>query len=285
MSTTLPVPAQDEAAAADAPAATPQAPAIPDDGSAQPAGLQQALDNLRQRPPAQSRPASHHGTGPRLFEAAEADAGVPVERWMVSYADFITLMFVFFLALYTMLPKETHEELLGRIAQPTPKEAAPAASQASAPAANTPSAPELLSEVEAALAPLIDSGDVHARRVPRGVQLEIRDTALFEIGTAELNPRARNILAEVARIFRPRPNLLQIEGHTDPSPIQSALYPSNWELSAARASRVVRLLQEYGLRASRLSAVGMADTKPVGDNGTAEGRARNRRVAIVIIAP
>lgn len=293
MSSTLTEAAPSDSAApttASAPAASTDAtPPAPADTAPPPPGLQQALEKLRQRTQAQARLASPHATGPRkmLFEAAEAEGGVPVERWMVSYADFITLMFVFFLALYTMLPKETHEELLGRVAQPTAHAAAPAASQASAPGSvPPPGAPEmLLSEIEGALAPLIDSGDVHARRVPRGVQLEIRDTALFEIGTAELNPRARNILAQVARIFVPRPNLLQVEGHTDPSPIQSALYPSNWELSAARASRVVRLLQEYGLRASRLSAVGMADTKPVSDNGTAEGRSRNRRVAIVVIAP
>ncbi|NML14313.1 OmpA family protein [Azohydromonas caseinilytica] len=241
----------------------------------------QAIEALQQRA---SRSASHNKPAPMLFaSAAEGEGSASVDRWMVSYADFITLMFVFFLALYTLLPKETHEELLGRV---VPHDQPQAASQVAPPASQLIGAPELLlSEIEEALAPLIDSGDVRARRVPRGVQVEIRDTALFEVGTADINQRARNIVAQVARIFVSRPNLLQVEGHTDPSPIQSALYPSNWELSAARASRVVRLLQEYGVRASRLSAVGMADTKPVGDNATAEGRSRNRRVAIIVVAP
>lgn len=254
--------------------------ALADVGNPHPPG-HPAPDGLHQRAPSRS---AGHRSGSMLFAAAQAESEgtVSADRWMVSYADFITLMFVFFLALYTLLPKETHEELLGRVVHHEQTKTAP---QAATPASHVGAPEQLLSEIEEALAPLIDSGDVRARRVPRGVQVEIRDTALFEVGTAELNQRARNILAQVARIFTARPNLLQVEGHTDPSPIQSALYPSNWELSAARASRVVRLLQEYGLRASRLSAVGMADTKPIGDNATAEGRARNRRVAIIVIAP
>lgn len=201
---------------------------------------------------------------PRLF-SQEEDSPAATDRWMVSYADFITLMFIFFLALYALLPKETHDQLLGKVAHPES-------------AASAALSDQLLTQ----LAPEVMAQAVHLRRTPQGVLLEVQDSALFEAGTAQLSPRAAVLLQKIGRTLVRHPNAIQVEGHTDSVPISSGVFPSNWELSAARASHVVRLLESYGVGASRLSALGLGDTQPLADNTTAAGRARNRRVSLLI---
>lgn len=201
---------------------------------------------------------------PRLF-SQEEDSPAATDRWMVSYADFITLMFIFFLALYALLPKETHDQLLGKVAH-------------SESAASAALSEQLLTQ----LAPEVMAQAVHLRRTPQGVLLEVQDSALFEAGTAQLSPRAAALLQKIGRTLVRHPNAIQVEGHTDSVPISSGVFPSNWELSAARASHVVRLLESYGVGASRLSALGLGDTQPLADNTTAAGRARNRRVSLLI---
>ena len=92
------------------------------------------------------------------------------------------------------------------------------------------------------------------------------------------------MLRGLAEILGPMPNRIHVEGFTDNLPIKTSVYPSNWELSAARAGSVVRLFELYGVDPSRLAAIGFGEHRPVADNTTADGRARNRRVVLVILA-
>ena len=192
-------------------------------------------------------------------------------RWMVSYADFITLLFVMFLVLYANAMKNV----------PPP---APAG------ALQTPGASEvvkkqdkLVADLTAALQGLVDTGDLSLERRPNGLLLEIRDTALFAVGTAQPAPQASNIVGRITKVLTGLPNGVVVEGHTDSTPIQTVQYPSNWELSSARAAAIVRSLQEAGLASTRLSASGLADTKPRADNSTVEGRSKNRRVSLLVL--
>jgi chemotaxis protein MotB len=108
---------------------------------------------------------------------------------------------------------------------------------------------------------------------------------LFRPGEAELQDEAVSTLAEVAKILAEQKMPIEVDGHTDNLPISTLQFPSNWELSSARASSVVRLFIEQGIDAKLLKATGFADNFPVLPNDTLEGRARNRRVAITVLAP
>lgn len=114
------------------------------------------------------------------------------------------------------------------------------------------------------------------------VIVRLNDRLLFPSGKVELDDSGREILLEIAPIIQAAPATVEVQGHTDSVPISSWLFPSNWELSSARASAVVRTLIDGGVPADRLHVVGYADTAPRADNGTAEGRQENRRVEIVL---
>ena len=119
----------------------------------------------------------------------------------------------------------------------------------------------------------------------RGVAIEINASALFNQGDAVLQGSAINILAEVAKVFEQVDLAIEVEGHTDNIPINTQQFPSNWELSSARASSVVRLFIEHGLTPRYLKAIGSAANYPVTSNDTTEGRARNRRITVTILSP
>jgi chemotaxis protein MotB len=108
---------------------------------------------------------------------------------------------------------------------------------------------------------------------------------LFLQGDATLQAEAVTTLMDVAKILAEEAAPVEVEGYTDNLPIATARFPSNWELSSARASSVVRLFIEQGLTAERLKAIGHADNNPVASNDSNEGRARNRRVTITVLAP
>jgi len=114
------------------------------------------------------------------------------------------------------------------------------------------------------------------------VNLVIKDDVLFDAGSAQLKPSGLALLKRVAGLFADNRYPISVEGYTDDAPIHTARFPSNWELSAARATNVTRFLIAQGVTADRLSAVGYADTRPRADNATAEGRAANRRVSLVV---
>ncbi|MDK2881732.1 MAG: chemotaxis protein MotB [Bacillota bacterium] len=125
---------------------------------------------------------------------------------------------------------------------------------------------------------------IHASLDERGLTIRFLDTALFDLGQADLKPEARAILDNVASILRSLPNPIRVEGHTDNLPINTYRFPSNWELSTARATTVVRYLAEkHGIPPDRLSAAGYGEWRPVAPNDTPEHRAQNRRVDIVVL--
>jgi len=126
---------------------------------------------------------------------------------------------------------------------------------------------------------------VEVTRRQDAVNLEIGDEILFARGSAALEPGGEALLAELAKLLRQQPTTISVEGHTDNAPIRNGRFASNWELSAARATNVTRQLIAHAVDPSRLRAIGHADTKPRADNATAEGRARNRRVSLVLHVP
>ena len=137
--------------------------------------------------------------------------------------------------------------------------------------------------IEEALAPLIDRQLVRVRRARFWVEVEISTDLLFASGQAYPAPEAQATLRQLADILRRFPNPLRVEGHTDDRPISNLVFPSNWELSAARAAAVVRLFAERGVPTDRLSVVGYGPFRPARDNADEEGRAANRRVVVVVL--
>ncbi len=118
----------------------------------------------------------------------------------------------------------------------------------------------------------------------RGITIHILENILFPSGKADLNGTSKLVLSQLATILSQLPNDIRVEGHTDNVPISSAMYPSNWHLSVARAlSTAYFLINEKELNPEKVTVVGYAEYKPIADNSTTEGRAKNRRVDIVII--
>jgi chemotaxis protein MotB len=139
-------------------------------------------------------------------------------------------------------------------------------------------------EIIAVMAPLIEQGKVRVLETSRGVSVEINDSVLFPPGQAVLQAPLAKAMKSIADVLVTAEFPVTIEGHTDNVPISNAQFPSNWELSAVRATTVLRLFADAGVAPERLTAIGYADTRPVEANTLVEGRARNRRVTILIEA-
>jgi chemotaxis protein MotB len=139
-------------------------------------------------------------------------------------------------------------------------------------------------EIQEALGSLIDRDLVTVRRTELWVEVEIKSDILFASGVARPMTEAVDTLNALAQALGPFPNLIRIEGHTDNIPIATYQFPSNWELSSARAASVLHLFVEQGIEAERLTLIGNGEFRPIADNTTAEGRNANRRVLIVILA-
>ncbi len=135
-----------------------------------------------------------------------------------------------------------------------------------------------------ALQPWIDSGKVVIRQSKTWLEIEIRTDVLFPSGVAALSAPARKVLDGVAEVLARYPNPIRIEGFTDSQPIDTWRFPSNWELSAARAGSVARLLGDRGVKPQRMGIFGWSQYHPVASNATAAGRRRNRRIAIVVLS-
>lgn len=255
------------------------------------------------------------------------------ERWLVSYADFITLLFAFFVVMYSISqvndgkyrvlaealvaafranPKAMEPIQFDKPAKPDildnrelnrPQSVAKPVSSPVALPLKTPATPkqgrleenatemhagkamtEIAEQVEKAMAPLIEKDLIHVRRFRFWLEIEIKTNILFPSGTAELQPAALPVLKSLAVILSEYPNPIHVEGFTDNVPIKTALYPSNWELSTARAMSVVHLFAREGLKPERLAAVGYSEFKPAAPNDTEEGRSKNRKVVLVVMA-
>ncbi len=138
--------------------------------------------------------------------------------------------------------------------------------------------------VENALGGLIERDLVAVKRNDLWVEVEIKSDILFASGVALPNQQAVRILGTLAESLVQVPNAIRVEGHTDNRPIATSQFPSNWELSSARAAGVLRIFADRGIGPNRLSLIGYGEQRPIADNGTAPGRNANRRVVVVILA-
>jgi chemotaxis protein MotB len=147
-----------------------------------------------------------------------------------------------------------------------------------------PELAKVADEVEKALAVLVDAELVTVRRHSFWIEVEIRADILFPSGVATISPAAVPALQALAKTLAPYPNPVRVEGHTDNKPIKTIAFPSNWELSSARAASVVHLLANGGVAPKRLSVIGLGEWHPTQSNDTVDGRNANRRVLLVILS-
>ncbi len=223
------------------------------------------------------------------------------ERWLISYADFITLLFAFFVVMYaisvvnegkykvfsTSLGDAFGGKNTATNGQVEPLIHLPAILErrrADAMRREKEKLTRLAQSLSSTLAPLVREGKVRVTQNSRGVTVEINASVLFDPGDATLQPESKEALSALAITLKNDPHAVQVEGHTDITPISNVLFPSNWELSAVRAGSVVRLFIDNGVAPGRLTVVGHGANIPVAPNETPEGRARNRRVAVTILS-
>ncbi len=163
---------------------------------------------------------------------------------------------------------------------PVPSDAAPQDAAATIRAAQLGA---VARQVEQTLASMVMQDQVVVRNHGDWVEVEIRTDMLFGSGSASLSNQAGQVIGQLAGVLAAAPNPVRVEGHTDDVPIRTAAFPSNWELSAARAASVVRLLSTGGVNPARLAVLGLGEVRPAASNATAEGRNANRRVLLVIL--
>lgn len=220
------------------------------------------------------------------------------ERWLVSYSDLVTLLFAFFVVMYSVsqVNSEKYRVLSATLAETfqgkVPVDAqvkvqldrlavdrAGAASSSKAVPTDTLAIAELL---HAQLQGKVAVADMRISASEEWVEIDLNANLLFSSASAEPSAEARQIFADVAVALAPLPNFVEVAGHTDAQPIETSQYASNWELSSARATAVVRLLAQGGVHPQRLAAVGYGEFRPTADNNTADGRAQNRRVVLKV---
>ena len=243
------------------------------------------------------------------------------EAWAIPYGDLITLLLAFFVVMYSMSSvNEGKYRILsdslvaafrgaprtispitstkdasrgGQLAgvRPTallklrdPRPTPPGPERRGSGATAVPATPlgQMAQQVRGALQGMIDSRQVEVRQSDRQLEVEIKADILFASGQAELAPAALPVIDQLAGILAPFPHAIRVEGHTDNLPIRNASYPSNWELSSARAAHVVRQLTDHGVAADRLQVAGFGAQHPIADNRDAAGRNANRRVVVVV---
>ncbi len=246
------------------------------------------------------------------------------ERWLVSYADFITLLFAFFVVLFSS--SQVDKRKVGKISMAiqeafqqmgifqTANSRVPMITADPLPAENiqliengkgmagrgkmaspfekiTGSPPSqkdmgtLQKQLTSALGPELQRHEVVLKAQREGLVISLREIGFFDSGSAELRPTSEAAVQRIAEVLSAQANDIRIEGHTDNVPIHNSHFASNWELSTARATEMIRLfITHYNFPATRLSAAGYAEYHPVASNQTAEDRAQNRRVDIVVLA-
>jgi chemotaxis protein MotB len=227
------------------------------------------------------------------------------ERWLVSYADFVTLLLAFFVTMYAITRLDSEKLYLAQhsinraLSSPVfvggfpidsglDKNTVPGLSGDLVGAtlvAVSPSSQieQVTKTVRGALKDKIEKDEVRLLHTAKGLVLRLPDFLLFDSGQAILRPEAMTLLDKLAGILKLIPNNIVIEGHTDNRPIHTPQFPSNWELSTARAAALVRyLVEEHHLDPARFSAAGYGEYRPVADNGDDKGRQANRRVELII---
>ncbi len=196
------------------------------------------------------------------------------ERWLISYSDFLTLLFTFFVALYALSVVDTKKaesfsESLRKVFKVIESPIKVEDEWAKSIIENLN---KQLSEVKG----------IGIKADARGIVITLQDYLLFDSGKAEIKSESKEALIKIAEELKTIKNKISIEGHTDNVPISSLQFKSNWELSTARAVSVLHFFIEQGLSPDRFTVTGYAEYKPVADNETEEGRAKNRRVEIIL---
>ncbi len=242
------------------------------------------------------------------------------EAWAIPYGDLITLLLAFFVVMYAVssvnegkyrvLSDALHAEFRGQPRSPNalqvgekqnglggdfetgiaqkelfrdqPRDETKAKETAAA-AERAANLEHVAKDVETSMKKLIDADLLSVKRHGLWVEVEIQTDILFGSGAATLSPLATGVLVKLADAIKPFDNPVRVEGYTDNVPIKTAMFPSNWELSAARAATVVNLFTRRGIDPKRLTVVGLGEQQPVKSNDTAEGRNANRRVVLAIL--
>lgn len=264
------------------------------------------------------------------------DIHINHERWLISYADFITLLFAFFVVMYsisqvndskyrvlsetfveafnqpndaqsnpiptaqttpsndvitpiemgkTATEQAVSSEPIAIISDQSPNDTTPAVIDPATekePVKTSDELTQISDLVSEKFSQLMDEQLIQVSSNELWLQIELKDSILFPSGNADPSAQALAIFDEIAGILKNYSNPIQVEGFTDNVPINSTRYPTNWELSSARASAIVKVLASKGVAPERLAAVGYGEFQPVATNITAEGRAQNRRVAIMV---
>ncbi|HXU48677.1 MAG TPA: flagellar motor protein MotB [Candidatus Binatia bacterium] len=247
------------------------------------------------------------------------------ERWLVSYADFITLLFAFFVVLYSSA--QVDKRRVGQLAlaiqvafqqmgifqasnskpalldsEPMPFSTVQIVENAerndamgrlvNSPQGQLTNAParelmtNLQNQLESALSPEIKKHTITVSPTREGIVVSLKEAGFFDSGSAAIRPDTLSTIAHFIGVIRPYPVHIRIEGHTDNVPIHTARFDSNWELSTARATEMIKLfIAQFGIAPNRLSASGYGEYYPIASNDTPEGRAQNRRVDLVLLNP
>jgi len=249
----------------------------------------------------------------------KSGGSVSHDRWLVSYSDFITLMFAFFVVMFSSAQMD--KKKVGRLSaaiqaafqqmgifqaansrapiattNPLPLDSVQMIEEGKGLAGQGPlplpfdkaKAPKDLATLEKELAqtlgPEIQRHEIALQARREGLVISLRELGFFDSGSAELRPGSEAAVKRIAEVLASQPNDLRVEGHTDNVPIHNDHFASNWELSTARATEMIRLfITRYGITPTRLSAGGYAEFHPVSANDTEAGRALNRRVDIVVL--
>jgi len=222
-----------------------------------------------------------------------------MERWLLTYADLITLLLILFIMLYSMsnIKIQEFEAIAGALARAfntSVFRGEDVVTVAGAGGGQTVNAEQqeaqqqqfqqVSQQIDDALRAQGLANKVSVLNSKDGIVISLQGNLLFFTGRADIRPEAFDVLDQVALLVRDLPNVLRVEGHTDDLPTNTVAYPTNWELSVARATAIARYLIDYGgIAPSRIQVVGYGPYRPIADNATAEGRAKNRRADIVII--
>ncbi len=192
------------------------------------------------------------------------------DSWLLSYIDILTLLLTLLAMLLALTPNEGVSVTEAVAAASRPEQSPPV---------------EAVDRLMDSLAATGLSDRLKARKVARTIHLQLYNNILFAPGSAELKGDGKTLLDDLAGVFDAYDCTVAVEGHTDNSPIANTRYPSNWELSTGRATTVARYLIGRGYDPARLQARGYADTRPLASNDTPAGRARNRRVSLIVELP
>jgi chemotaxis protein MotB len=239
------------------------------------------------------------------------------ERWLVSYADFITLLFAFFVVMFastqsdknkakdvsdsvrqalehgqfsaaisTVLGRGKHEAKKAPLSRDaTPEKENPNAPPPAPVVAHPPDLAKSLDTLQKGLELDLKTGKLQLRLDPRGLIISLREKGFFASGDNVVAPDSLPILAKIAAVVQSLPNPVRLEGHTDAVPIHNSRFHSNWELSTARSIAVLELLRDrFQISQSRMAVAGYAENSPADTNDTEEGRAHNRRVDLVLLS-